>query len=175
MRGAAAAWISGRARPPDAADAAEVVVEAIPAANGSAALLERCERGLVDTGLGVDDVERGVDAREADRRLGVEALVEDRREHRRERRSQACRACRADRELEAVRVEDERRRHAALEVVARLRIAERDVGLAEEVVQLRVEAGQPDAGADAERVREHARATVRVDRDHVRRVLAALG
>ncbi len=50
----------------------------------------------------------------------------------------------------------------------------RDVGLAEEVVQLGVEARQPDARADAERVRENAGAPVRVDGDHVRRVLAAL-
>jgi hypothetical protein len=50
----------------------------------------------------------------------------------------------------------------------------RDVGLAEEVVELRVEAREPDAGTDAERVREHARAPVLVDGDHVRRVLASL-
>ncbi len=116
-----------------------------------------------------------MDAREADGGLGVVALVQDRSEHGRERRSQSRRSGGADRELEAVRVEDERRRHAALEVVAGLRLAERDVGLAEEVVQLRVEAGKPDACADAERVREDAGASVRVDGDHVRRVLAAVG
>ena len=114
-----------------------------------------------------------MDAREADRRLGVEPLVEDCGEHRRERRSQACRACGADRELEAVRVEDERRCHAALEVVARLRIARRDVRLAEEVVQLGVEARHPDPCAHPEGVREHARAAMRVHGDHVRGVLSA--
>ncbi len=53
-------------------------------------------------------------------------------------------------------------------------LAERDVRLAEQVVELDVEARDPDAGPDAEGVREDARAAVRVDRDHVRRVLAAV-
>ena len=95
------------------------------------------------------------------------------REHRRERGSQARRAGGADRELEAVGVEHERGRHPALEVVSRRRLAERDVRLPEQVVELDVEARDPHACADAERVREDARAAVPVDGDHVRRVLAA--
>ena len=59
-------------------------------------------------------------------------------------------------------------------MVADAWLTEDDVRLAEQVVQLDVEAGDPDARADAERVREHARASGVVDGDHVRRVLAAL-
>src|SRR6188474_3405133 len=171
MCGATPARVARRARTPDTTDATEVMVEAIPTANGSAALLECCQRRLVDTGLGIDDVEGRVNAREAHRGLCVESLVEDCGKYRRERGAQACRACGADRELEAVRVEDERRCHAALKMVSRLRIARRDVRLAEEVVQLSVEARHPDACAHPEGVREHASAAMRVHGDHVRGVL----
>ena len=60
-------------------------------------------------------------------------------EHCRERRAEPRCPRGADGERETVVVERQTRRHPALEVVAGLRIAERDVGLAEEVVQLHVE------------------------------------
>ena len=157
---AGAAPRAGRPRcagPPDAADAAEVVVEAIPAANGCCRLSGAPRAPASSTpGSASTSVDGRVNAREAHGRLGVEpssriaastvaiAAV-----------SQAGRACGADRELEAVRVEDERRGHPALEVVAELRVAGRNVRLPEEVVQLGVEAGHPNPAPTPERVREH--------------------
>ena len=70
-------------------------------------------------------------------------------------------------------VEGQAGRHPALEVVSRLGLAEGDVRLAEQVVELQVEAGNPDSGADPERVGEDAGAHLAVDGDHVGRVLAA--
>ncbi len=99
-RGAVAARIACRARPADAADAAEVVVEPLPAPDRPPAGLQLRERRLVDAGLRVDDVRGGVDARARDRVLGCEALVEDAGEHRRERRAQPRRAGGPDREHE---------------------------------------------------------------------------
>ncbi len=133
------------------------------------------ERRLVDSRLGIDEVEGGVDARSVTRGLGVESLVEDRAEDGGQRCAKPRCTRRADGELEAVAVEHERRRHAALEVVAGLRLAVDDVRLAEQVVQLHVEAREPHAGTDTERVREDARAPVPVDRDHVGGVLASDG
>ena len=104
----------------------------------------------VDSGLGIDGVEGGVDARPRNGSLGIETLVEDAREHRRKSSTQPRCARGADCEREALAVERETRRHAALEVVARLRIAVRDVRLAEEVVQLHVQIGEPDTRAHTE-------------------------
>ena len=59
-------------------------------------------------------------------------------------------------------------------MIAGPRLPVGDVGLAEQVVQLRVEPGKPYSGADPERVRQHAGPSVAVDRDHVGCVLAAL-
>ena len=173
--GTAPPRIAGRTGATDAAHAAEVVVNPLPASHRPAGLLEQRERSLVDPRLRVDQLERGVEAWKRDGSLGVVTFVEDRRQDGRECRPQPRRPGRADRELEAVGVERESRRHAALEMVTGLRLPVCDVRLAQEVVELDVEAGQPGAGADAEGVREHACSPVCVDRDEVRRVLAGLG
>src|SRR5262245_51518464 len=125
-------------------------MEPVPAADGPASFLQLRECRLVDSRFGIDELERGVDARQTHGTLRVVALVENCRENRGERSPQARRPRRADCELEPALVENEARRHTALEVVARCRIAVSDVRLAEEVVQLRVEAGDPDARAHAE-------------------------
>ena len=70
-------------------------------------------------------------------------------------------------------VEDQAGRHPALQVVSRLGLAEGDVRLAEQVVQLEVEAGNPHSGADPERVGEDAGAALGVDGDDIGGVLAA--
>src|SRR6185295_18313316 len=110
-------------------------MEPIPAADGASAPFELCESRLVDSRLGVDELGDGMDAWKPHGGLRVEALVEDRGEHGREGRAQAGGACCADCELETVGVEDERRCHAALEMVPWSGLAVGDVGLAEEVVQ----------------------------------------
>ena len=53
-----------------------------PAAHGAPARLELREPVLVDAGLGVHDAAGRVEARPVDRRLRLEALVEDRRQRR---------------------------------------------------------------------------------------------
>src|SRR5262245_7050314 len=111
-------------------------MEALPAADGTAVRLELRASGLVDPRLGIDELGRGVDPRQADGRFRVQALVEDCGEDRCERRTETGRAGGSDRQLETAVVEDERRRHTALEVISGLRVAVGDIGLAEEVVQL---------------------------------------
>ena len=65
--------IACRARPTDAADAAEVVMQSLPPPNGASACLQLRESRLVDAGLRVDDVRRGVDTRAARPRPRLQA------------------------------------------------------------------------------------------------------
>ena len=97
-----------------------------------------------------------MDARPRDGGFRLEALVEDRGEHRGECRAQAAPAA-PEREREPLVVGRQGRRHPALQAVARARLAEGDVRLAEEVVQLHVEPGtQTPAPTPSECVRAHA-------------------
>ena len=170
-RGTTAARISGCPAAADAAHATEIVVEPLPPPHGPALRLELGERRFVDARLGVDHVGRGVNARARDDLVGLQALVEDPREHGRERRTQPGRPRGADRERQAFSVECQCRSHPALEVVAGLWLPERDVRLPEEVVELHVQLGDPYPCPDAEAVGEDARPPVPVHGDHVGRVL----
>jgi hypothetical protein len=116
-----------------------------------------------------------MDAGTSNGRFRIEPLVEDAGENRGECAPQPRRPRGADRKLEPLGVEREARRHPAFEMVAGAGLPEHDVGLTQEVVELHVEARHPHACADTERVREHAGATLRVDRRHVRRVLGGRG
>ena len=111
-----------------------------------------------------------MDARPVDGRLRVEALVEDRRRDADERGTQPRAAGGADRECQAGAVEREAGRHHALHPRARLERADEQVGLAEHAVQMQVETRQPVPGAETEARRQHAGATLGVDRDEVGRV-----
>src|SRR5215207_5696764 len=121
-------------------------MELLPAADRASARFELFERRLVDSGLCIDDVRSGVDAWPSDRVLGIEPLLEDPGEHGRKRHLQAGSAGCTDCERQARLVEGEAWCHAALEMISRLGLAEGNVRLAEEIVQLQVEARNPNPG-----------------------------
>src|SRR5215204_3803657 len=70
--GAAPAWIRSAPKPADDADAAEVVVLRRPPAHVSTLTFELRERVVVDAGLGVDRLARGVEARPVDGELRLD-------------------------------------------------------------------------------------------------------
>ena len=132
---------------------------------------ERVDPRLVEAGLHVDDVSRGVDPRAVDRVLRQEPLVEDAREHLRERRPQARSPRRAGREHEPVTVDGDRGGHHALHPLPGLERPDEQVGFAEHAVQVHVVARQEVPRAQPEAGGEHAGVARAVDHAEVRRVL----
>src|SRR5437660_1547017 len=99
--------IADRTRATDATHAAEVVMEPIPAPDDPPVRLQAGQGSFIDPGLGVDDVERGVDPRARDGLVRREPFVEDAGEDRGKGGAQPRRAGRAYRERETLPVEGE--------------------------------------------------------------------